>query len=145
VKAIKKAKKYDNNILIEKYLVNKRELECAVLEQKKKLIISDVGEIMNNDSWYDFDSKYKTKTDTNISNIDSNIKEEIKKYTDIIFKTLKCKDLSRIDFFYDLNDNRLYFNEINTIPGFTEISMYPKLINHIGINSKQLLTILLDI
>lgn len=144
IKAIKQAKKYDNNILIEKYLVNKRELECAVLEQKNKLIISDVGEIMNNDSWYDFDSKYKTKTDTNISNIDSNIKEEIRKYSNIIFKTLQCKDLSRIDFFYDLNDNRLYFNEINTIPGFTEISMYPKLINHIGINSKELLTILLD-
>lgn len=143
-KAIKTAKKYDNNILIEKYLTNKRELECAVLQKDNKLYISDIGEIMNNNVWYDYNSKYKTKTATDISSIDSNIKEKIKKHSKNIFNILKCKDLSRIDFFYDLKDDRLYFNEINTMPGFTEISMYPKLINHLGINSKKLLTILLN-
>lgn len=144
LKSIKLAKKYDNNIIIEKYLTNKRELECAILENKNKLIISNIGEIVNNDSWYDFDSKYKIKTDTIISNIDEQIKKEIQKYSIIVFKTLKCKDMARIDFFYDLKENKLYFNEINTIPGFTEISMYPKLIDNVGINAKKLLTILLS-
>jgi D-alanine-D-alanine ligase len=100
---------------------------------------------MNNDNWYDFDSKYKTKTDTNISNIDVKIKEQIQKYSKEIFNTLKCKHYSRLDFFYDIQEKKLYFNEINTIPGFTEISMYPKLIINSGINPKELLTLLLNI
>lgn len=145
IKGIKEAKKYDNNILIEKYIIKKRELECAVLEKKSKLIISDIGEIMNNDSWYDFDSKYKNKTETFISNIDKDTKKLIQHYSKKIFTILNCKDMSRIDFLYDINNKKLYFNEINTIPGFTEISMYPKLINDLGINYRKLLTILLTI
>lgn len=141
--AIEEAKKYDNNIIIEKYLNTKRELECAILKTKNELIVSNIGEIMNNDSWYDFDSKYKTKTDTNISNIDIEIKKQVQKYAKKIFNLLKCKDYSRLDFFYDIKEKKLYFNEINTIPGFTEISMYPKLIINSGINPKDLLTLLL--
>lgn len=144
LKGIKLAKRYDNNILIEKYLTNKMELECAILQKKNKLIISDIGEIMNGDTWYDFDSKYKNKTETMISNIDVNIKKNIQKHSKKIFEVLECKDMARIDFFYDIKNKRLYFNEINTIPGFTDISMYPKLINNLGINSKKLLTILLS-
>ena len=140
---IEVAKKYDDNILIEKYLVNKRELECAILEKNKKLIISDVGEIINDD-WYDYSAKYKEKNETIISDIDINIKKRIQEYSSKIFKILKCKNMSRIDFFFDLNSNKLYFNEINTVPGFTDISMYPKLIKNIGINPKELLTILLS-
>lgn len=143
--AIEVAMKYDSNIIIEKYLTQKRELECATLDTKNKFIISDIGEIMNNDTWYDFNSKYKTKTNTNISNIDIEIKEQIQEYSKKIFSILKCKDLSRLDFFYDTNEKKLYFNEINTIPGFTEISMYPKLIINSGINPKELLTLLLTI
>ena len=144
IEGIKLAKNYDNNILIEKYLKNKRELECAILEKNNKLIISDIGEIMNESSWYDFDSKYKNNTKTIISDIDIKLKKKIKKYSKEIFKTLKCKKLSRIDFFFDLDAKRLYFNEINTMPGFTQISMYPVLMNNLGINSKKLITILLD-
>ena len=144
IKGIKEAKKYDSNILIEKYLTHKRELECAVLENKNKLLISDIGEILNDVSWYDFNSKYKTKTETTISNIDKSIKKQIRQISKNIFKILKCKKLSRIDFFFDTDNQRLYFNEINTIPGFTQISMYPKLINKLGINYKKLLTILLS-
>lgn len=143
--AIQEAKKYDSNIIIEKYLTTRRELECAILDKENKFIISDIGEIMNNDNWYDFDSKYKTKTDTNISNIDVEIKEQIWEYSKKIFDILKCKDYSRLDFFYNIEEKKLYFNEINTIPGFTEISMYPKLIINSGINPKELLTLLLTI
>ena len=142
-KAIKQAQKYDSKIIIEKYIKNNRELECAVLEKNNKLIISDVGEIINNGKWYDYDSKYKTKNDTIISNIDNKIKKDLQNYTKKIFEILECKNISRVDFLYDLNDNKLYFNEINTMPGFTDISMYPKLIINSGINPSELLTILL--
>ena len=144
-KYLKIAKKYDNNILIEKYIKNNRELECAVLEDKNKLIISDIGEIINNGNWYDYDSKYVNKIDTVISNIDVNIKNDIKNYSKKIFNILVCNGLSRIDFLYDLDNKKLYFSEINTMPGFTEISMYPKLINNEGISFKEIITKLLDV
>ena len=144
-KYLKLAKKYDNNIIIEKFLKNNRELECAILEDKNKLIISDIGEIINNEGWYDFDSKYVNKNTTVISNIDENIKKDIKYYSKKIFNILDCKKLSRIDFLYDLDNKKLYFNEINTIPGFTKISMYPRLINNKGINYKEMITKLLNI
>lgn len=142
---LKIASKYDRNIIIEKFITNNRELECAILKNKKECIISDVGEIINNGSWYDFDSKYISQNNTIISNIDNKIKKEIRAYTKKIFNILGCKDLSRIDFLYDINGKKLYFNEINTIPGFTEISMYPKLINNEGIDFKEIITKLLSI
>ena len=144
-KYLKIAKKYDNNILIEKYIKNNRELECAILEDKNKLIISDIGEIINNGNWYDYDSKYVNKINTVISDIDVNIKNDIKNYSKKIFNILGCNGLSRIDFLYDLDNKKLYFSEINTMPGFTDISMYPKLINNEGINFNEIITKLLDI
>ena len=144
IAAIEDAKKFDNNIILEQYLSENRELECAILETENKFIISDIGEIMNTDSWYSFECKYKIKTNTVISNIDFKIKEKIQKYSKKIFTILKCKNLSRLDFLYDLKTKKLYFSEINTIPGFTEISMYPKLINNLGINAKELITLLLN-
>lgn len=143
-KGIKQAKKYDNNILIEKFIKNSRELECAIIEDKKKVIVSDVGEILKKE-WYSYDAKYKDKIETTISNIDIEIKDNIKKYSKKIFEILGCRGLSRIDFLYDLDNNKLYFNEINTIPGLTEISMYPKLLNSIGISNKEIVNILLSI
>ena len=144
-KYLKIASKYDINIIIEKFIKNNKELECAILQDNKKLIISDIGEIINNGSWYDFDSKYINQNNTIISNIDNKIKENIKVYSKKIFNILNCKNLSRIDFIYDVDNNKLYFNEINTIPGFTEISMYPKLINNEGIDFKEIITKLLNI
>lgn len=144
-KAIKKALKYDNNIIIEKYIENKRELECSIIEKGKKLIISDVGEIINNNGWYDYKSKYINSIETIISNIDLNIKNEIITYSKKIFNILQCKDLSRIDFLYDNDENKLYFNEINTIPGFTQISMYPQLLKNLGLTDKEIINTLLNI
>lgn len=143
-KALKKALKYDKNVLIEKFIQNNRELECAVLMNKDKLVISDIGEIINNGNWYDYNSKYKNKTETVISSIDESIKNEIKTYSGKIFNILNCKSLSRIDFIYDIEKNKVYFNEINTMPGFTEISMYPKLIKDSGISYTELITILIN-
>lgn len=144
-KCLKIASKYDSNIIIEKFIKNNRELECAILEDNKKLIISDVGEIITNGSWYDFDAKYISQNNTIISNIDESIKKDIRNYSKNIFNIMGCNGFSRIDFLYDLDNKKLYFNEINTIPGFTEISMYPKLINNTGLEFKEIITKLLNI
>ena len=132
-------------MLIEKYIQRKKELECAIIEKKKKTIVSNVGEILNSGNMYDYNSKYINKIDTCISSIDKDVSDKIKYFSKKIFYILKCKDLSRIDFLYDLDEKKIYFNEINTIPGMTDISMYPKLINDIGITSKELITTLLSI
>lgn len=139
VNAIKCALKYDKKVIIEEF-VKARELECAVLQIKNKLILN-IGEILNNNKFYDYNSKYinDTKTTTNPilpKKIRNNIKEISKK----IFTEFNCKGLSRIDFLYDEDNDILYLNEINTMPGFTEISMYPKLLISKNITFKELIT-----
>ena len=143
-RAIGEALKVDSSVIIEKYIKNKRELECAIIENKNKLIISEIGEIINNAKWYDYISKYKSNTEIKIANISEDLANQIKNLSKTIFKILKCKKLSRIDFILDLDDNTLYFNEINTIPGFTKFSMFPMLIEKLGINQSKLLDIMLE-
>jgi len=143
-KHIKTAFKYDNKKIIEKF-IKAKELECAILENNNKLYISTVGEIKPKNKFYDYESKYIL--DSNIiipTNLDTEIIKQIQKYSEKIFKILSLKDFSRIDFLYDYENNQIYFNEVNTIPGFTDISMYPQLFNYEGISIKKLLTILLN-
>ena len=143
-KYIKDAFKYDNKIIIEKY-IKAKELECAILEKNNKIKVSTIGEIKSNNTFYDYKSKYVLDSNLIIpANINKNIKKEIQEYSQKIFKILSLKDLSRIDFLYDIENNKLYFNEVNTIPGFTQISMYPKLFNQEGISIKNLITKLLS-
>lgn len=143
-KYIKNAFLYDNKVIIEKF-IKARELECAILEDKNKLIVSSVGEIKSKNTFYDYDSKYILDSNTIIpANLDKNIIKQIQELSTKIFKILSLKDLSRIDFLYDYENNKIYFNEVNTIPGFTSISMYPQLFNHQGITIKELITKLLS-
>ena len=140
-KAIKKASKFDKKIIVEKY-IKARELECAVLENKK-IIVLDVGEIITDNNLYDYNTKYVNKNaKTVISNIPNNIKKQIQHYAKTIFKLLNLSSLARIDFFYDTEYNKIYLNEINTLPGFTKISMYPKLLNKYSY--KDLFSILIE-
>ena len=142
--AIKNALKYDKKIIIEKYL-QVQELECAVLEDNN-LIVSEVGEILPANEFYDYEDKYENKLSKTLipANISKEVSEKIKEYSKLIFKILELNGLSRIDFFYDKINNKIYLNEINTIPGFTEISMYPKLIMNEGYTYQQLITILIE-
>jgi len=143
-KCLKKAYKYDNKIIIEKYICNRRELECAVFCEKK-VITSSVGEIILNDGFYDYDSKYEKNTSVGIpANIDKKLSNKIKKMSKDIFNILDLKDLARVDFLYDIDNNKLYFNEVNTIPGFTSISMYPLLFKYDGISTEDLITKLIE-
>lgn len=142
-KYINEAFIYDDKVIIEKY-IKSREFECAILETKK-LIISDIGEIRSSNNFYDYESKYILDSKLIIpTNINKELKKQIQELSSKIFKILNLKNLSRIDFLYDYNNNKLYFNEVNTMPGFTDISMYPLLIKEKGIPIKELITNLIE-
>ena len=142
-KYVKEAFKYDNKVIVEKYIVS-RELECAVLDNKE-LIVAPVGEIKSAHTFYDYEAKYFSNSLTIIpAPLDEKITKEIQNLSLKIFKALELKGLSRIDFLYDYKNDKLYFNEVNTMPGFTKISMYPMLFNELGIPIKELITILIE-
>lgn len=145
IKAIKLAKKYDDKLLVEKF-INARELEVAVLKDNKNIICSNPGEIKSANEFYDYDAKYDNKDSYTLipNDLPEDILKKIKEYSLRLFKSLDCSGLSRIDFFYDEENNALYLNEANTMPGFITISMYPKLIESIGIEYKDLISILID-
>lgn len=145
VKAIKEAKCYDDNIIIEKF-VKIRELEVAVLENKNNILCSRPGEIESSGEFYDYDAKYVSDSSytTIPGDLPENIVNKIKEDALKGFKELGLKGYARIDFFYDEEDDKIYINEINTLPGFTFISMYPKLMEDAGINYTDLITTLIN-
>lgn len=145
IKAIKEAKKYDKKVVIEKF-VKARELEVAVLEDKKKIICSSPGEINSANEFYDYDAKYANQNSytTIPDDLSAEVIDKLKEYAVSIFTNLGLKGYARIDFFYDEEINEIYINEINTIPGFTSISMFPKLMKNEGISYTDLITILVN-
>lgn len=138
-KAIEYAIKFDKKVLIEEG-INGRELECAVLGNED-VIASCVGEILPAEEFYSYDAKYtNAESKTEIpAKLDGTIQNEIRKQAIKAFKAIDGKGLSRVDFFLENETNKIYINEINTLPGFTKISMYPKLFEHEGIKYKDLL------
>ena len=133
------AKRFDNKILIEEN-IDGREVECAVLGNND-LIVSTVGEIISSSDYYSYDAKYIDNNSKVVvpADINSDIIDKIKHMAKKAYKLLDCRGLSRIDFFIEINTNKIYINEINTMPGFTEISMYPKLLEEEGIVYSELL------
>ena len=144
-KYIKYASDFDNKILIEEG-IDGRELECAVLGNED-VIASCVGEIKPADDFYSYDAKYKNeKSKIRIpANIDNEIAEKIRIYAVRAFKAIDGRGLARVDFFLENNTNRVFINEINTLPGFTNISMYPKLFEQSGIMYKDLIDKLIQL
>lgn len=143
-KAVKEAARHDDKILAEQGLVNPREIEVAVLGNEE-LTISDPGELVLNGTFYDFDEKYiKNKTQVTIpAELDSKTKKEIKKLTEEVYHLCDCRGFARVDFF--VVNNKVYLNEINTLPGFTDISMFPMLMNSAGINYNNLINIIIKL
>ncbi len=139
------AARFDNKILIEQG-INGREVECAVLGNEE-VIASCVGEIRPAEEFYSYDAKYKNQeSKTEIpANISKELSEEIRKQAIKVFKAIDGKGLSRVDFFIENETNKIYINEINTMPGFTNISMYPKLFEASGISYKELLSKLIEL
>ena len=138
-KYIEYASKFDSKILIEQGIVGK-EVECAILGNEE-VIASCVGEIKAADEFYSYDAKYKNQESKTCipADIPENVSEEIRKQAIKAFKAIDGKGLSRVDFFVEEGTNQIYINEINTLPGFTNISMYPKLFEASGISYRELL------
>ena len=142
--AVQNASIYDRKVLIEEEIVGK-EVECAVLGNNFPQA-STVGEIIAADTFYTYDAKYNNK-ESKIkipANIDEAKIDEIRKIAVKAFKALDCVGLARVDFFVQKDTDKVYLNEINTMPGFTEISMYPKLWEYSGLSYKELLNKLIE-
>lgn len=146
-KAIENAGQYDTKILVEQGICGK-EVECAILERKEEndILASTVGEIMSAEEFYSFDAKYNIPESRTIipAKIEDNQIEKIKKLAIKAFKTIDGNGLSRVDFFIEKGTGKIFINEINTMPGFTKISMYPKLFEAIGIEYSELLDKLIE-
>ena len=144
--ALKDAFTYDRKVMIEKAVAG-REIECAVLESNGNLIASVVGEIVIDSKFefYDFEAKYlDDATTVNVpAEITSDVSDEIRNNAIKAFKALGCSGLARVDFFYS-EGGEVVINELNTMPGFTSTSMYPKLMAASGVTYQSLLTALLE-
>lgn len=137
--ALDYAGQYDYKMIIEQ-AVEARELECAVLGSDNP-IASCLGEVLPADEFYSFEAKYKnSKSTTQVpAKIEKKIEEKIKKMAIKAFQAVDGAGLARVDFFLEQQTGHIYLNEINTMPGFTKISMYPKLIQQLGISYSELL------
>lgn len=141
-KSLKEAFKYDNKVLIEDFLCV-RELECSVI-YNKGFKTGEVGEVISCNQFYDYEAKYEKDSKIFIpANIDKKISKKIKEYAILISKILEIKNYARVDFLLD-EDNNIYFNEINTLPGFTNISMFLKLLVTNKYKIKDIITTLIE-
>ena len=143
--ALLNAGEYDEKILVEEF-IHGREIEVAVMGNDNP-VASVCGEIDSGAEFYDYDSKYITDTSTAYipARIDENVEEQVREAAVKVYSAIGCQGLSRVDFFVTYEDNRIVFNEINTLPGFTSISMYPKLFAASGIPYGELIDELLKL
>ena len=143
--ALVAAAAFDNKILVEEF-IHGREVEVAVMGNDSP-VASICGEIDSGAEFYDYEAKYVT--DTSVAYIPARISEEVEEQVREaavkIYSAIGCQGLSRVDFFVTYEDNRVVFNEINTLPGFTSISMYPKLFAASGITYSELIDALLNL
>ncbi len=139
------ALKYDRKVLVEEF-IDGREVECAVLGNDDP-IASTVGEVVPCNEFYDYRAKYIENSSKIIipANLPEKTISEIRDYAVRAFKALDCAGLSRVDFFVHKETGKVYINEINTLPGFTSISMYPKLWEASGIPYGELIERLIDL
>ncbi len=145
IETVTSASLYDDKILIEEEIKG-REVECAVLGNSHPLA-SCVGEILPAEEFYTFDAKYKNAESRVVipADIPENVSNEIRETAIKAFKATDGSGLSRVDFFIENNTNTVLINEINTMPGFTQISMYPKLWEEVGVSYSKLLDSLIEL
>lgn len=150
--AVEDALRYDEMIMVESF-INGREIELAVLENSQpsaKPLVSVAGEIRVNhpDGFYSYNAKYLESEKTELilpAQLGDVLLEKLQEAAADVFTRLKCRGMARVDFFVDKETNKIYFNEINTLPGFTTISMYPKLWEASGISYPDLLDALVNL
>ncbi len=142
--AIKEALKYDTEIIIEEN-IDGIEIGCAILGNDD-LIVGELDEIELSNGFFNYTEKYTLKTSQIHvpARIDKEIAQKAKETAKQIYKILKCKDFARVDMFLTPN-NEIYFNEINTIPGFTSHSRYPNMMKQIGMSFEELVDKLISL
>ncbi|MEI8183939.1 MAG: D-alanine--D-alanine ligase family protein [Actinomycetes bacterium] len=143
--AVESALAFDTKVIIEQAVVGK-EIECAVLQSEGKTIVSPVGQIVISSKYefYDFQAKYLDDSMQLVfPELPAGIEEKIQAAALTAFNAAGCEGLARVDFFYSDSDE-VVINEINTMPGFTPLSVYPKLIEKSGMNYQQLITTLIQ-
>jgi len=132
--------------MIERAIVG-REIECAVLERNGELLASPVGEIriLGNHEFYDFEAKYLDNSTELVTPVElpDGVQAEIQSQAKKAFAAIGCAGLARVDFFYT-QSGEIVINEINTMPGFTSTSVYPKLMAAAGIGYTELISALIE-
>lgn len=138
--ALELAVQYDRKVLIERGVKDVREIECSVLGNDDP-VASVAGEIIPSNEFYDYDAKYVDGKSVAVipAELPAKLVTRVQRLAVIAFRTLDCAGMARVDFFVTKKKNRVYLNEVNTIPGFTSISMYPKLWQASGISYAELL------
>ncbi len=145
-KAIDLASSYDRKILIEEGLEGAREIECSVLGNDEPQT-SVVGEVKPAGEFYDYDSKYIDQATQLIvpADLPEEVSGKVKQIALCAFKAIDAAGMARVDFFVTKKENKIYLNEINTIPGFTSVSMYPRLWEASGVSYPELIDQLIQL
>ena len=145
INSIIEASKFDKKILIEENR-NGREIECAVLGNEE-VKASVLGGILPAEAFYSFSAKYQNSDSKTVEapDLPEELTKKVRELAVKAYKAADCQGLSRVDFFVNDKENKIYINEINTLPGFTEISMYPKLWEKSGLTYTELLDKLIEL
>ena len=145
-KAIDLASSYDRKILIEQGLEEAREIECSVLGNDEPRV-SVVGEVKPAGEFYDYDSKYIDEGTQLIvpADLPDKVSKEVQQIALRAFRAVDAAGMARVDFFVTKKENKIYLSEINTIPGFTSVSMYPRLWQATGISYPELIDRLIQL
>lgn len=151
--AIRQAFLYDDKVLVEQAVQNAREVECAVLEMPDgSLLVADPGEVIPRHGFYDYQAKYLDDQGARLqvpANLTREEKDFIREAAGMVFRALECHGMARVDFFLRKDRKKhakdpLILNEVNTIPGFTGISLYPKMMENSGMDYATLISQLLE-
>jgi len=139
-RALDAAAEFDTKVLVEAGVDRARELECSVLGNEDPEA-SCVGEVIPGAEFYDYEEKYLRDTAKLVipAAIPRRVAERVRRLALAAFRAADCAGLARVDFLMDRHTRRLYLSELNTMPGFTTISMYPKLWEHSGLSYPKLL------
>jgi D-alanine-D-alanine ligase len=146
LESIDTAGQFDRRILVEQGINHAREIECGILGNDQPAA-SVPGEIVPCNEFYDYDAKYVDEKSNAIipAKLPNTVVKKIQQYALRAFRALDCAGMARVDFLVIRKTNRIYLNEINTIPGFTSISMYPKLWQASGVSYSALLDTLIQL
>ena len=144
--AIALAAQWDNKILIEEF-VDGQEIECAIIGNENPKVASYLGEVSSTNNFYDYDSKYSLNSTTQIyipARISENIAGKLRDLAVYAYTSIGCKGFARVDFFVNKQE-KIILSEINTIPGFTKTSLFPRLWEASGLNYSTMLTQILEL